>query len=69
MGVIGSLLLTSAGNAASVGATLEDPGARAALPEFKYIPAAKPEELTLAADVAMGQFARVCTHVTDWPVV
>ena len=50
-------------NAAVMGAparaaTLEDPQERAALPEFKVIPAAKPEELTPAAVVDMAQFAR-----------
>jgi quinoprotein glucose dehydrogenase len=37
--------------------TLEDPVARAALPEFKVVSAAKPEELTPAADIGMAQFA------------
>src|SRR4051812_15309291 len=45
------LLLATIASAASVGTTLEDPVARAALPEFKYIPAAKPEELTPATEV------------------
>jgi len=36
---------------AAPAAKLEDPAARAALPEYKYIPAAKPEELTPAAPV------------------
>src|SRR5205814_9910028 len=49
-------LLTSIATAASVGTTLEDPVARAALPEFKYIPAAKPEELTPAAEVPSAPF-------------
>jgi quinoprotein glucose dehydrogenase len=37
---------------------LEDPAARAALPEYKTIPAAKPEELTPAATVPLEPFAR-----------
>jgi quinoprotein glucose dehydrogenase len=52
------LLLTAISNAASVGATLEEPVARAALPEFKYIPAAKPEELTPAAEVLTPPFQK-----------
>lgn len=39
-------------------ATLEDPKERAALPEFKVIPAAKPEELTPAAKVDLAPFAQ-----------
>lgn len=39
-------------------ATLEDPQARAALPEYKIIPAAEPAELTPAAEVDMAPFAR-----------
>src|SRR5881394_1355316 len=50
------LLLATVATAASVGTTLEDPAARAALPEFKTIPAAKPEELTPAADVPAAPF-------------
>src|SRR5262245_60813424 len=38
--------------------SLDDPRARAALPEFKIIPAAKPEELTPAAGIPMEPFAR-----------
>ena len=45
-------------SAAGAGATLEDPKARAALPEFKVIPAARPEELTPAAEVDPQQFGR-----------
>jgi quinoprotein glucose dehydrogenase len=37
---------------------LEDPKERAALPEFKIIPAARPEELTPAAPVDLAQFTR-----------
>jgi quinoprotein glucose dehydrogenase len=44
-------LLTPAALFSAPAAKLEDPAARAALPEYKYIPAAKPEELTPAADV------------------
>src|SRR5262245_12506198 len=36
----------------------DDPKARAALPEFKVIPAAKPDELTPAAEVDLAQFSR-----------
>ncbi len=39
-------------------ATVEDPVARAALPEYKIIPAAKPEELTPAAALDLSTFAR-----------
>jgi glucose dehydrogenase len=37
---------------------LEDPKARAALPEFKIIPAATTDELTPAAEIDAKQFAR-----------
>ena len=36
--------------------TVEDPAARAALPEFTFIPAALPEELTPAAEIDFSQF-------------
>jgi quinoprotein glucose dehydrogenase len=39
-------------------AGLEDPAARAALPEFKFIPAAKPGELTPAATIDPEPFTR-----------
>jgi quinoprotein glucose dehydrogenase len=41
-----------------VGATVEDAQARAALPEFKFIEAAKPHELTPAADLDLAIFAK-----------
>ena len=44
------------GVAAAVGP--EDAAARAALPEFRTIPAARPEELTPAADVPLEPFGR-----------
>jgi quinoprotein glucose dehydrogenase len=54
-----ALTLATAGWArAVVGASLEDPTARAALPEFKYIAAATPEELTPAAEVPLAPFAQ-----------
>ena len=37
---------------------LEDPKERAALPEFKVIPAAKPDEQTPAKSIEMAPFAR-----------
>jgi quinoprotein glucose dehydrogenase len=37
---------------------VEDPKARAALPEFQVIPAAKPAELTPAVSIDNGQFSR-----------
>jgi quinoprotein glucose dehydrogenase len=40
----------------TMAAALEDPVARAALPEFKIIPAATPEELSAARSVPIGQF-------------
>src|SRR5262245_22164761 len=44
--------------AADVAGSLEDPRARAALPEYKTLPAAKPEELTPAATINHEPFAR-----------
>ncbi|MSU47577.1 MAG: c-type cytochrome [Opitutus sp.] len=52
------IALAAAGTAAAATPTLEDPAARAALPEFKTIPAAKPEELTPAAPIPLEPFSR-----------
>ena len=41
---------------ATIAAAQDDPQARAALPEFQIIPAAKPEELTSAATIDPKQF-------------
>jgi quinoprotein glucose dehydrogenase len=51
-------LLTLAVARSAGAATLEDPQARAALPEFKVIPAAKSEELTPAAKISMAPFGQ-----------
>jgi quinoprotein glucose dehydrogenase len=48
----------SNGGAAAVASTLEDPAARAALPEFKTIPAATADELTPAAEINPDEFGR-----------
>lgn len=47
-----------AGATRAADATVEDAAARAALPEFKVLPAAKPEELTPAADISLEPFSR-----------
>ena len=56
IGILPTCMIPAAASAAS--ASLEDPHARAALPEFKTIPAAKPGELTPAAGVDPEQFGR-----------
>jgi glucose dehydrogenase len=51
-----TLLLAAAASVAPAAAPLEDPVARAALPPFKTIPAATPEELSPARTVPIGLF-------------
>ena len=46
------------GRVRAAGDALEDPRERAALPEFRVIPAATPEELTPAAAISQEPFAR-----------
>jgi len=53
-----ALLVISLVHAASARLVPEDPAARAALPEFKTIPAATPAELTPAAEVDTAALAR-----------
>ncbi len=53
-----ALTLPAFVTAAGVKSTsLEDPHARAALPEFRVIPAAKPQELTSAIEINLAPFA------------
>ena len=57
VGIVLSALVAAAGALAAV-PTIEDAAARAALPEFKTIPAATAAELTPAAPVPMEPFGR-----------
>ena len=54
----GILTLLAIGTARAAVPTLEDPVARAALPEYRTIPAAKTEELSPAAEVNADHFGR-----------
>src|SRR4051812_20471459 len=51
-------LLLSVGHLCAAVGPLDDPVERAALPEWKVIPAAKPNELTPAAEIPLAPFAR-----------
>ena len=55
--VLGGFLALGVSGAEPV-ATLEDPEERAALPEFKTIPAARPDELTPAIEISAAPFSR-----------
>ena len=57
-GLLLTVLAATAATVAAPSASLDDPKARATLPEFKVIPAATPEELTPAVEVGLEQFNR-----------